>query len=176
MLTSTLVSSHTDGSGSGVSVSSGADVLGAGLVAEEDVLGTGAGSLVEALGEVSPVGSVDAVDSVADGEADVSAVSSPVGVPVVETLGVAVGSVAYAAGAARRATGAITAVAAAAAMARRSFMKTSVSPVCRGVRHGLGGAFVWGAGVMRDVSEFDPRRPWMVVLPLTEFLCEVDHP
>ncbi|WP_309058789.1 hypothetical protein [Streptomyces sp.] len=138
------MSSHTDGSGSGVSVSSGADVLGAGLVAEEDVLGTGAGSLVEALGEVSPVGSVDAVDSVADGEADVS---SPVGVPVVETLGVAVGSVAYAAGAARRATGAITAVAAAAAMARRSFMKTSVSPVCRGVRHGLGGAFVWGARV-----------------------------
>ncbi|GAA3498866.1 hypothetical protein GCM10019016_059690 [Streptomyces prasinosporus] len=130
MLTSTLVSSHTDGSGSGDSVSSGADVLGAGLDGDGEAV-SGADWLGEALGVAVAVGCADAVDSVADGVGDASVVS-PGDVSVVETLGASVGSVAYAAGAVRRATGAITAVAAATAMARRSFMKTSGSPVCRG--------------------------------------------
>ncbi|GGW90466.1 hypothetical protein GCM10010383_20050 [Streptomyces lomondensis] len=132
MLTSTLVSSHTDGSGSGASDSSGSDVVGAGVDGLADVLGelevSGADSLTDALG----VGDVSAgVDSVADGEGDVSGAVS-----LTEALGVGVvSSVAYAAGAASSATGAMTAVAAAAAMARRSFMKTSESPAYRGVRY-----------------------------------------
>ncbi|GGR13601.1 hypothetical protein GCM10015536_19160 [Streptomyces griseomycini] len=167
MLTSTLVSAHTDGSGSGDSVSSGADVLGAGLVAEEDVLGAGADSLVEELGLGSPVSSVDPVDSLADGEGDVSVVSSvvedSVAEAVAEALDAGAGSVAYAAGAARRATGAITAVAAAAAMARRSFMKTSGSSVCR--ECGTGGRRLRAGrtGVVREfsVSSIDDVRGWL---------------
>ncbi|GHC68451.1 hypothetical protein GCM10010309_34570 [Streptomyces violaceochromogenes] len=133
MLTSTLVSSHTEGSGSGDSDSSGSDALGAGEDSLADALGeldvSGADSLTEALG----VGVVSAgVDSVADGEGVVSAGADS----LTEALGVGVvSSVAYAAGAASSATGAMTAVAAAAAMARRSFMKTSESPAYRGMRH-----------------------------------------
>jgi hypothetical protein len=134
-----LESSHTDGSGSGDSDSWGADVLGAGLVAGGEVLAAGDDSPSVTPGVVtSPVGAVgavDSVDSVAEGEEDVPVVSPSAGDPLVDTLAVGTGSVAYAAGAASRATGAITAVAAAAAMARRSFMRTSGSQVHREVRY-----------------------------------------
>ncbi|GAA2949041.1 hypothetical protein GCM10011428_80740 [Streptomyces violaceus] len=148
MLTSTLVSSHTDGSGSGDSDSSGSDAVGAGEDSLVDGLGevdvSGADSLVDGLGEVD----VSGADSLADvlGAGDVSGADS-----LTEVLGEGdVSSVAYAAGAASSATGAMTAVAAAAAMARRSFMKTSESPAYRGVRYERwGGLRVWGAGVAR---------------------------
>jgi hypothetical protein len=74
MLTSTLVSSHTEGSGSGVSDSSGADVLGSGADSLTEVLGegdvSGADSLTEVLGE----GGVSGADSLTEvlGEGDVS--------------------------------------------------------------------------------------------------------
>ncbi|QCD57758.1 hypothetical protein CEB94_25095 [Streptomyces hawaiiensis] len=131
MLTSTLVSSHTEGSGSGDSDSSGSDALGAGEDSLAEALGeldvSGADSLTEALG----LGVVSGVDSLTDGEGDVSGADS-----LTDVLGLGVvSSVAYAAGAASSATGAMTAVAAAAAMARRSFMKTSESPAYRGMRH-----------------------------------------
>ncbi|MGW2293814.1 hypothetical protein [Streptomyces violaceorubidus] len=124
------MSSHTDGSGSGAPVSSGAEVLGDGD-AGADVVGCeapGAGvpspvvlgetgedgeaeepeaGLVESLG----AGEVTLVDSPWDGELSEEADGDGDVVPVAE-----------AAGAASRATGEITAVAAAAARARRSFM------------------------------------------------------
>ncbi|MGW4545131.1 hypothetical protein ACWEN4_01985 [Streptomyces violaceorubidus] len=127
------MSSHTDGSGSGAPVSSGAEVLGDGD-AGVDVVGCeapGAGvpspvvlgetgeagedgeaeepedGLVESLG----AGEVTLVDSPWDGELSEEADGDGDVVPVAE-----------AAGAASRATGEITAVAAAAARARRSFM------------------------------------------------------
>ncbi|MEV0226387.1 hypothetical protein [Streptomyces sp. NPDC050704] len=60
------------------------------------------------------------------------------------------GSVAKAAGADSSASGAMTAVVAAAAMTRRSFMKTSESPVHRFVAvRDLGGLRVAGAGYGR---------------------------
>ncbi|MFE1247614.1 hypothetical protein [Streptomyces sp. NPDC058735] len=108
-------------------------------LAEADA--SGADSLTDALG----VGDVSAdSDSVTDGEGDVSVADS-----LTDVLGVGVvSSVAYAAGAASRATGAMTAVAAAAAMARRSFMKTSGSPAYRRVRYEtLGEASACGARV-----------------------------
>ncbi|WP_245235147.1 hypothetical protein [Streptomyces violaceorubidus] len=130
------MSSHTDGSGSGAPVSSGAEVLGDGD-AGADVVGCeapGAGvpspvvlgetgetgeagedgeaeeleaGLVESLG----AGEVTLVDSPWDGELSEEADGDGDVLPVAE-----------AAGAASRATGEITAVAAAAARARRSFM------------------------------------------------------
>ncbi|MER6164273.1 hypothetical protein [Streptomyces violaceorubidus] len=127
------MSSHTDGSGSGAPVSSGAEVLGDGD-AGADAVGCeapGAGvpspvvlgetgeagedgeaeepeaGLVESLG----AGEVTLVDSPWDGELSEEADGDGDVVPVAE-----------AAGAASRATGEITAVAAAAARARRSFM------------------------------------------------------
>ncbi|GAA4300497.1 hypothetical protein GCM10023086_16020 [Streptomyces venetus] len=143
MLTSTLVSLHTDGSGSGDSDSSGSEVLGAGVDGLADVLGEldvwGADSLTDTVG----AGVVSAgADSVTDGEGDVSGADS-----LTDALGVGVvSSVAYAAGAASSATGAMTAVAAAAAMARRSFMKTSESPgVPRAAVRTLGEASACGA-------------------------------
>jgi hypothetical protein len=135
-----LVSSHTEGSGSGVSDSSGADVL-----------GSGADSLTEVLGE----GDVSGADSLTEvlGEGDVSGADS-----LTEVLGVGVvSSVAYAAGAASSATGAMTAVAAAAAMARRSFMKTSESPgVPQGAVRTLGEASACGARECPWFGRFDP--------------------
>ncbi|GGY03019.1 hypothetical protein GCM10010384_03740 [Streptomyces djakartensis] len=137
MLTSTLVSLHADGSGSGDSgsevvgagedglaevlaggVVSGAEVLGGGVVSGAEVLGGGVVSGAEVLGG----GVVSEADSLTDvlGAGDVS-------------------SLAYAAGAASSATGAMTAVAAAAAIARRSFMKTSESPAYHGLRYELWG-------------------------------------
>ncbi|GGP69473.1 hypothetical protein GCM10010265_54750 [Streptomyces griseoincarnatus] len=87
-----------------------------------------------------------------------------------------VGSVAWAAGAARRAAGTIAAVAAAAARARRSFMKTSVSPACRAIAARVEERLRVGrAGLIPDVGEFDHRDPRMVVLDLTESLRDVDH-
>jgi hypothetical protein len=79
----------------------------------------------ESLGSVLPVGEVES-----DGVAEVVSV----GVGDVDSLTLSVGvgdaeSSANAAGADSRASGAMTAVAAAAAMARRSFMKSSRSPV-----------------------------------------------
>ncbi|GGQ57771.1 hypothetical protein GCM10010250_32510 [Streptomyces althioticus] len=66
------------------------------------------------------------------------------------------GSVAWAAGAARRAAGTIAAVAAAAARARRSFMKTSVSPACRAVAARVEERLRVGrTGLIPDVGEFD---------------------
>ncbi|GAA2292676.1 hypothetical protein GCM10010234_37450 [Streptomyces hawaiiensis] len=134
MLTSTLLSSHTEGSGSGDSDCSGSEALGDG---EEDSLADALGELdvsgADSLADVLGAGVVLAagVDSEAEGEADVSGADS-----LTDALGVGVvSSVAYAAGAASSATGAMTAVAAAAAMARRSFMKTSESPAYRGMRH-----------------------------------------
>jgi hypothetical protein len=132
MATSTLVSSHTEGSGSGDSDSSGAEVLGAGVEALADVLGELDVAGAEELADVLGAGVVSAgLDSVADGEEDVSGADS-----LTDALAVGVvSSDAYAAGAASSATGAMTAVAAAAAMARRSFMKTSESPAYRGLRY-----------------------------------------
>ncbi|GGQ53722.1 hypothetical protein GCM10010216_13630 [Streptomyces flaveolus] len=80
MLTSTLVSSHTDGSGSGDSDSSGAEVLGAGVVLVADALGEAvADSVAVALGsavvEVLGAGSVAVSDAEALGAG--SLVSSP---------------------------------------------------------------------------------------------------
>ncbi|GGT67579.1 hypothetical protein GCM10010256_26970 [Streptomyces coeruleorubidus] len=160
MLTSTLVSSHTEGSGSGVSDSSGADVLGSGADSLTEVLGegdvSGADSLTEVLGE----GDVSGADSLTEvlGEGDVSAVDS-----LTDGLGVGVvSSVAYAAGAASSATGAMTAVAAAAAIARRSFMKTSESPAYRGMRYERWGrpprvgrgSGPWFAGLIGETCEW----------------------
>ncbi len=72
------------------------------------------------------------VDSVVDGEAETEVSVVPSSAErLAEVAGA--GSVAWAAGAASSAAGTIAAVAAAAARARRSFMKTSVSPVCRAV-------------------------------------------
>ncbi len=78
---------------------------------------------------------------------------SPVSVSS-ETLALGAGevlSVANAAGAESRASGARTAVAAAVAMARRIFMKTSRSPECCGAAARVGGRLrVWGAVVALD--------------------------
>ncbi|MFF3483840.1 hypothetical protein ACFYXC_11190 [Streptomyces sp. NPDC002701] len=139
MLTSTEVSSHTDGSGSGVSDGSGAEVLGAGLDAGADVLGLADGvadSDVEVLGE-------------ADGEADSETDADGLADSDTEALGV--GVVANAAGADSSASGAMTAVVAAAAMTRRIFMKTSESPVRRyAAARDLGGQRVAVAGMAVD--------------------------
>ncbi|WP_342211027.1 hypothetical protein [Streptomyces sp. MH60] len=125
------MSSHTDGSGSGVSVSSGADVLGDGVagadvvvcepsgagVPSPVVLGGGEvgepGELVAGLVESLGAGEVSLVDPLRDGELSDEADGDGDGgvLPVAE-----------AAGAASSATGEITAVTAAAARARRSFM------------------------------------------------------
>ncbi|MGW0867779.1 hypothetical protein [Streptomyces sp. NPDC002611] len=97
-------------------------------LADADAVASGADSLADALG----VGVVSGVDSLADGEGLLLSVADS----VAEVLGVGVvSSVAYATGAASSATGAMTAVAAAAAMARRSFMKTSESPAYRRARY-----------------------------------------
>jgi hypothetical protein len=135
METSTLESWHSDGSGSGVSDGVGdVDVLGAG-VAEVVVVAVAValevGGVAFADADLVSVGAGVVLVGVAD------AVSLAVSDTVV--LGEGLPSVANAAGAESSASGAIAAVAAATAMARRSFMKTSESPVyrCVAVR-------VWG--------------------------------
>lgn len=91
-------------------------------------LGEGAESLGEALVLVPGSGAVPGAVSVAEGEPDGVVLSPASG--VVDS--VVVGEpVANAAGADRNAAGAMTAVAAATAIARRSFMKTSVKSGCR---------------------------------------------
>jgi hypothetical protein len=129
MSTSTLVSSHTDGSGTGISVSSGAEVLGDGTAGADVVVceppgagvpppvvlgggeagepGEPVAGLVESLG----AGEVSLVDPLGDGELSDEADGDGDALPVAE-----------AAGAASSAAGEITAVAAAAARARRRFM------------------------------------------------------
>jgi hypothetical protein len=70
MVTSTLLSSHTDGSGSGDSDSSGADVLGDGeALPVADVLGAGELADEDAVGEVLAVGVLSVADVLGDGEA-----------------------------------------------------------------------------------------------------------
>ncbi|MGQ4425924.1 hypothetical protein ACN6LL_000266 [Streptomyces violaceoruber] len=124
------MSSHTDGSGAGLAVSSGRKVLGEGFAGADVVacVSSGAGvpspvvlgetgetgeaeeledGLVESLG----AGEVTLVDPPWDGALSEEADGDGDGQPLAE-----------AAGAASRATGQITAVAAAAARARRSFM------------------------------------------------------
>ncbi|NUK03326.1 hypothetical protein [Streptomyces lunaelactis] len=104
-----------------------------GSVGETDVDGLGvvAGLLAGALGVVA--GLLDVLVSALGVVAGLLGVSGALGLSEVEgaagseAVGVGVGdSVANAAGAARNVAGAITAVAAARAIARRSFMKTSV--------------------------------------------------
>ncbi|WKX11832.1 hypothetical protein [Streptomyces sp. NL15-2K] len=72
MLTSTLESLHADGSGSGASDSSGAEVLGAAVVAVADAVGDGEVlSVVVSVGVGEALGAsvVSVADAVGDGEA-----------------------------------------------------------------------------------------------------------
>ncbi|MEU4980271.1 hypothetical protein [Streptomyces sp. NPDC021969] len=124
------MSSHTDGSGSGLAVSSGSEVLGEGFAGAAVVVCVPSGAGVPApavLGEAGEAGEAEElVDGLVEslGAGEVPLVGPPWdGEPSDEADGVGdVLPVAEAAGAASSATGEITAVAAAAARARRSFM------------------------------------------------------
>jgi hypothetical protein len=148
MVMSTLESAHSDGSGRG---SSETETLGEGLALPVGAALSEAPALLDGVvdpeGVVEPDGVVDPEVVVEpDGEVELPGALSeaePVGdaevlslspdVAVTDPVGDAdvVPSVAYAAGAQSSATGARTAVAAAAAMTRRSCMKTSGSRAYR---------------------------------------------
>ncbi|WP_437085485.1 hypothetical protein [Streptomyces sp. enrichment culture] len=137
MSESTASATHSLGSGSGDSDSSGFEALGDGLLEPVgEALAEGdwpASSVGAALVEEFSSGAVSGAD--VDGAGGVLSAAGALAEVLGEPDGVS--PVAYAAGAASSATGAITAVAAAAAMARRSFMNTSGSRAYRaGTRHG----------------------------------------
>ncbi|MET9351456.1 hypothetical protein ABZY14_00305 [Streptomyces sp. NPDC006617] len=124
------MSSHTDGSGSGLALSSGSEVLGEGFAGADVVVCVPSGTGVPAPVVLGEAGEAGEAEELADGPAESLAAGE---VPLVdppwdgelsdEADGVGdVLPVAEAAGAASSATGEITAMAAAAARARRSFM------------------------------------------------------
>ncbi|WP_242329353.1 hypothetical protein [Streptomyces formicae] len=112
---------------------SSAGVSSSGLVSSAGVSSSG---LVSSAGVSSP-GLVSSAGVSSSGVVPSAGVSDSPVEPEVEVV-LVVPSVAYAAGAARKAAGAMTAVAAATAIARRSFMKTSVkSGVPRIAQYGV---------------------------------------